>query len=174
MNPSDSIKTNMNTQTHLIGRLCRSPILRLAAVLLVALLWSRAGFGGEIHDAASKGDLEKVKALLKDNPKVVFSLATNKDEEGSTPLHFAALKGHLDVVALLLASKADVNAKNNEGSTPLHYAAVHDHKDVAELLLASKADVNAKNKYNDTPLHLAVAYRHEGVSELLRQHGGND
>jgi ankyrin repeat protein len=34
-------------------------------------------------------------------------------------------------VELLLANKADVNAKNNPSQTPLHYAAVYGHKDVA-------------------------------------------
>ena len=49
----------------LFSRLCHSPILRLAAVMLVALAGSSLAFGGEIHDAAKAGDLEKVKALLK-------------------------------------------------------------------------------------------------------------
>ncbi len=34
----------------------------------------------------------------------------------------------------LLASKADVNAKDKEGVTPLHFAAGGGHKNVAELL----------------------------------------
>ena len=33
----------------------------------------------------------------------------------------AAGKGHKDVAELLLASKAEVNAKDNDGATPLHY-----------------------------------------------------
>ena len=31
------------------------------------------------------------------------------------------LDGHKDVVELLLANKAEVNAKDNHGETPLHY-----------------------------------------------------
>ena len=65
------------------SRLCHSPIPRRAAVMLVALAWSSLAFCGEIHDAAKDGDLEKVKALLKDNPDLVFS----KDNDGATPLH---------------------------------------------------------------------------------------
>ena len=37
-----------------------------------------------------------------------------------TLLHYAALKNHKDLAELLLANKADVNAKDNYGNTPLH------------------------------------------------------
>ena len=47
---------------------------------------------------------------------------------------------------LLLANKAEVNAKDTFGGTPLHIAAYHGYKDVAELLLANKAEVNAKEQ----------------------------
>src|ERR1035437_7312102 len=100
----------MNTHSF-FSRFCHSPIPRRAAVLLVALAWSSLAFGGEIHDAAKAGDLEKVAVLLKNNPDLVFS----KDTNGATPLHLAALFGHKYVVELLLAFKAEVNATNNAG-----------------------------------------------------------
>ena len=65
----------------------------------------------------------------------------------------AAINGHKDVAELLLANKAEVNAKDNNGVTPLHLAAFNGHKDVAELLLANKAEVNAKDNDGETPLH---------------------
>ena len=53
-------------------------------------------------------------------------LATVKDNDGQTPLHHAALYGHLDqvpgVTAALLAS-----VKDNGGKTPLHYATDYNH-----------------------------------------------
>ena len=64
----------------------------------------------------------------------------------------AAYEGHKDVAELLLANKADVNARDNTAMTPLHMAAIWGHKDVAELLLANKADVNAKDNNGGTPL----------------------
>jgi ankyrin repeat protein len=84
-----------------------SPISRLVIVALIALVCSIPGFCGEIHDAAQTGDLVRVKALLKDNPELVSS----RDGPDDTPLHVAAQRGHKDVVELLLANKADVNAK---------------------------------------------------------------
>src|SRR5208337_5060518 len=105
----------------------------ITLIALIALAWSSFAYCGEIHDAAASGDLTKVKALLKADPGLVFSI--NKD--GDTPLHLAALDGHKDVVMLLLASKADVNAKerNQYRLTPLHLAAFRGHTDVAALLL---------------------------------------
>ncbi len=157
-------------------------------MLLFTTLLCRPVFCGEIHDAAQRGDLAKVKALLKDNPELVFS----KDTNGVTPLHFAAGFGHLDVVALLLANKADVNA-SNQGTTPLHAAVLNQHKEVADLLVASNAQVTifdaagggylekarallkenpnlvfAKdNNSGSTPLHLAARNDHKDVAELL-------
>jgi len=142
--------------------------------MLVVLVWSSLAFCGEIHDVAKSGDLEKVKALLKGNPDLVF----NKDSNGSTPLDMAAQEGFKDVAELLLANKAEVNTRGNIGGvTPLHLAAVNSinsPKDVAELLLANKADVNATNNNGETPLHLAALKGNKEVAELLRQHGGHE
>ena len=193
------------------SRFCHFPIPHRVAgtvVALVAMTWSsgcvssgsasRGAFNSEskIHVAAKLGDLEKVKALLKGNPDLVFS----KDNYGNTPLHEAASNCKKDVAELLLANKADVNAKNNVGMTPLHEAAVHGCADVAELLLANGAEVNPKitggNLVGFTPLGLVAymsMYGHpeyhvhftdgsemipgggrQALAELLRQHGGHE
>src|SRR5438094_10147185 len=86
--------TNMNS---FFDRICHSRIPRLAAVALVAVAWSSPAICDEIHDAAKIGALGRVKALLEGNPDLAFS----KDNTRTTPLHFAAYKGHKDVVQLL-------------------------------------------------------------------------
>jgi ankyrin repeat protein len=170
----------MNIATFL-RRLSYPQLSRLAIITLIVLASSAPAFCGEIHDAAYAGDLAKVKALLKINPKLVHSidynveqrpaiLATfpNYEREGFTPLHYAAMNGHKDVAELLLANKADVNAREKfSGRTPLHYAAYAGHKDMVELLLANKADVNARENADWTPLHQAVLNGHKDVVELL-------
>ncbi len=107
-----------------------------------------------------------------------------KDSTDETPLHDAATDGHKEVVKLLLANRADVNAKDNDGLTPLHEAAsqpqkgVLEYKDVVELLLANKADVNAKDNDGLTPLHYAKDAEEitgrKDMTELLRKHGGHE
>ena len=166
---NQSIGATMNDMHAFFRRLCQSPIHRRAAVTLVALAWSSLAFGGEIHDAAKNGDLQKVKALLKDNPELVFS----KDNNSRTPLYYAAAKGHKDVVELLLANKVEVNPKSIDGSTPLHEAAMAGHRDVVELLLANKAEVNTKNGNGMTPLDYAETRGRKDVLELLAAHHGS-
>ena len=151
-------------KTHLFfSRLCHSPIFRVAVVVLFALVWNSLAVGGEIHDAAKDGDLEKVKALLKLNPDLVFS----KDTNSYTPLFLAAIFDHKDVAELLLANKADVNSKDKNGETPLHWAAINNHIGMVKFLLASNADVNIKDNNGITPLHLAAFGGYEDVVELL-------
>src|SRR6266496_59586 len=83
---------------------------------LILLSWSNLVLAGEIHEAVKNNDLVKVKSLIKDSSDLVFS----KDEDGFTPLHLAAANGYKDIAELLLASKADIEAKDKSRSTPLH------------------------------------------------------
>jgi ankyrin repeat protein len=113
-----------------LNRFFHSHISGPAIVFLIVLTWSIPAFCGDIHDAALRGDLAKVKALLKDHPEIVSS----KDDNSLTPLHRAAEYGHKDVVELLLANGADVNAQSRNGWTPLNGAMLRGNHKVAELL----------------------------------------
>jgi ankyrin repeat protein len=44
---------------------------------------------------------------------------TARDNDGQTPLHFAARGGWVDVAGILIDKGADVNAKDKAGRTPL-------------------------------------------------------
>ena len=45
------------------------------------------------------------------------------DHAGVTPLHLACLKGHLDIVSLLLNQGCGTETRDNEGDTAMHWAA---------------------------------------------------
>ncbi|MFZ1049620.1 MAG: ankyrin repeat domain-containing protein [Candidatus Sulfotelmatobacter sp.] len=49
-------------------------------------------------------------------------------------MQWAAIKGYKNVAELLLANKADVNAKTHNGATLLLYADKRGYKDIADLL----------------------------------------
>jgi ankyrin repeat protein len=144
-----------------------------------------------LHYAAIGAHKEVVELLLAHKADVN---ARNKD--GITPLHGAAViyylgvldlppaqihswvvetrYNHLEVVKLLLAKGADINAKANHGDTPLHAAVQNDYKDMVILLIANKADVNVANNRGMTPLDVADSNNRTDMAEFLRQHGGRN
>ena len=76
-------------------------------------------------------DLAGIEAALNKDP----SLINAKDAtSGETALAHAADDGYKDVVELLLAKGADVNARDNSGYTPMFSAEANKHKDVVKLL----------------------------------------
>ena len=89
-----------------------------------------------------------------------------------TVLHLAILKANKDLVTRLLASQAEINAKNYNGETPLHLAVRLGNRDLVELLVSSGADVNAATKLEQTPMQLAASRNDKGTEDFLRLHGG--
>jgi len=96
----------------------------------------------DLIDAAFKGDLARVNALL--DTKLDLNARKGNQPNGATALMGASQNGHLEVVRALLDAKVDVNAKLDNGFTALILASQYDHAEVVRELLNAKADVNAR------------------------------
>jgi len=93
-----------------------------------------------------------------------------QNKNGETPLHIAVENGHINIVKLLISSKADVNVRDKNGDTPLHVAVFTERIDIAKLLISKKADVNIGDKDGNTPLHSAVRADRIDIVKLLIFH----
>jgi ankyrin repeat protein len=81
----------------------------------------------------------------------------------------AARAGNLGAVESLLASGADVNARDGEGSTALMFAAVRGDAKIVQALLAAGADPNLKDANGETALLLGAARSVDIVQALLSE-----
>uniref|UniRef100_A0A803TS46 Uncharacterized protein n=1 Tax=Anolis carolinensis TaxID=28377 RepID=A0A803TS46_ANOCA len=91
---------------------------------------------------------------------------------GETPLHLAARFSRADAARRLLASGADVNARDQWGRTPLHSAVAADALGVFQILLRQRqTDLDASTQDGSTPLILATRLAVENmVEELVANH----
>ena len=122
---------------------------------------------GQLYNAITYEDVPKAKAALAAG--VDWANDGRTDHQYST-LHFAA--GHtssngVEILRLLLASKADVNAKAEYRQTPLHLAAQSSNAVALKLLIDHGADVNAQRRDRKTPLHLAASNGHIEIVKIL-------
>ncbi|KAI9841048.1 MAG: palmitoyltransferase akr1 [Sclerophora amabilis] len=106
----------------------------------------------DIMRYARLGEVGAIQKLL-DQGKVD---ATYKDDEGITPLHWAAINNQYAVCKYLIDKGADVNAKGGESvATPIMWAVQKCHYYVANLLLQNGADPLLLDHHGNNILHLA-------------------
>ena len=85
-----------------------------------------------LHTAASRGDSDEVRELLKTKQYEV----NVRNSHNQTSLHLACANGHLDTVWTLANDfGADIGAIDNDGNTPLLFAAKNKHVQIIIMLL---------------------------------------
>ena len=126
--------------------LCASVAFLLLSVGVVAQ-------SSQIANAAMNGDREAVRALIKQGLDV-----SQAQGDGTTALHWAAMKGDAELAQMLLIAGANHRATTRIGAyTPLYLAARGGHAGVVAALLAAGADPKAETSNGTTPLMIAAA-----------------
>ncbi|HEY0763029.1 MAG TPA: ankyrin repeat domain-containing protein [Pyrinomonadaceae bacterium] len=150
----------------------------------------------EFMEAATQGDVARVKEMLQADP----TLAQSKDQNGLSVTLKALYYGKRDVVDVLLDSGVKLNVfeaaatgqtervraliKDNpelvnsfspDGFSPLSLAVFFGQPETVDALLAAGAEVNAPSRETMklTPLASAMATAQNEIARTLIQHGAN-
>ncbi|KAI4352839.1 hypothetical protein L6164_007053 [Bauhinia variegata] len=121
-------------------------------------------------ESSTKDFLHILDRILRERPE----LKHMKDEKGSTPLHWAALLGHLEGVRKLLdQDSASALEWNEKGYLPIHLACKKDHVSVVKEILKKVEwldPLDLLNQKGQNILHMAAKNgKHEVVKFILRE-----
>jgi ankyrin repeat protein len=82
-----------------------------------------------------------------------------------TPLHFAALNGHLHCVTHLVENGSEIDAKDVNDMTPLYLASKNGHLECVKYLVEKGANKSAKTESGYTPEGIA---NYNGKTEVVK------
>ena len=112
-----------------------SPRTRETVALLVA-----RGARHHIFSAICTGDLNLIRTVVAQDPKAL-ERRMSKFEQRLTPIHFAISRKRYDILDLLIALGADMEAKDGHGETALEAALMRGDREAARRLRVGGANV---------------------------------
>ena len=117
----------------------------LLTIFAVVLLAGCVNSETRLSSAVASGDIKVAKRAILAGANV-----NARNSIGRTFLHSAALGGHKEIIELLIANDADVNAKilsfSHKGKTPLDFVVAKSRKEVYDLLRKHGAKTSAELK----------------------------
>lgn len=137
--------------------------LKVAAVLVdwpkTQVEWRSAKDESPLMIAAFKGHKDLVRKLIARDADV--------NKTGWTPLHYAATKGQLEVMQILLDEHAYIDAESPNKTTPLMMAAKYGTLDAVKLLLEAGADPTLRNELGLTAIDFANQANRQDAAGLI-------
>jgi ankyrin repeat protein len=101
--------------------------------------------------------------------KLLIEKGADVNKTGWTPLHYAATKGHVEMMKLLLEMHAYIDADSPNGTTPLMMAAHYGTPLATKLLLDEGADPTPKNDKGLSALDFAMNGPEKNSVELVEE-----
>jgi ankyrin repeat protein len=114
-----------------------------------------------LQQLCERGSVDLIDVLLSDfhlDPSSVL------DNQGNKAIHIAALRGHKQVIALLVKKyNCPIDSRNSKGQTPLHLLCSQSPTENGHTLIRMcvsefKAGVTARDSSGDQPIHAAVKF----------------
>ncbi len=116
----------------------------------------------DLLDAVVGGEAKKVNAFLDLGVDV-----NTADDNGDTPLIFAAIYNYKDVTSLLIRRGANVKAVNKTGNSALIEAAATGNAEIVQSLLANGADAKLRNVAGKSAADVARQNGYNNISRIL-------
>ncbi len=125
----------------------------------------------EWERAIKTGDAMSAQALLEDGAEI-----NSKDRHGQSALMVASMKGHTELVRLLVGRGAELDTTAKYGLSALMLAVINNHAEIVGILRAAGANTEilgtgAPGFWNKTALDLAVSAGREEIARLLGNSG---
>lgn len=132
-------------------------------------------------DHVKEGNMDEILSFFADSIQISdnadsirmkeIPLLHEHDENGLTAVHWAADRGHTEILDLLLKNGANVNITDKESNqTPLHYAVSCGHSESVRILLKHGADPHVKDADGTTCFDIAVESNDPHILDILNEH----
>lgn len=99
--------------------------------------------------------------------QLLIDKGADVNKPGWAPLHYAATKGHVEIMNLLLEHHAYIDASSPNQTTPLMMAALYGTPSAVKLLLEAGADPTIKNSLGLTALDFALRDKRVESAEII-------
>jgi ankyrin repeat protein len=115
----------------------------------------------EVELLISEHEIEKLKSLVEQNPKILF------ESEKNCFLHFACEYNFLDIIEFLIQCGLDVNKTDKYFRTPIHISCNAGNLEAVLLLCGYRAKLNIRDTYGNHPIHLIFKSKHYHLLDSL-------
>lgn len=148
----------------LINLSVRAGKMDVLKILLASCCSIDHSVDSSLHEAVAMNRVDLLEILSESFGKMDINLVNS---EGRTPIHVAALHGHVEAIQFCLSIGGNPNVVDCNGWTPLHCAASGGHFKAVECLLECCNVKYAVNKEGKTAFSLAVDNGHSHLLDLL-------
>ena len=143
--------------------------VRSGAPKTVAFLLKQAGIQTDATNTADETAL-MLAANANDlaSANLLIEAGASVNRPNWTPLHYAASKGHTEMMRLLIDNDAYIDSESPNGTTPLMMAAYYATPKAVKLMLEEGADPNLQNKDGQTALDMALSKDKKLSAQYIR------
>ena len=143
--------------------------VRSGAPKTVAFLLKQAGIQTDATNTADETAL-MLAANANDlaSANLLIEAGASVNRPNWTPLHYAASKGHTEMMRLLIENDAYIDAESPNGTTPLMMAAYYATPKAVKLMLEEGADPTLQNKDGQTALDMALSKDKKLSAQYIR------